>query len=102
MKYYSRISLAISISALALWICALSTYTSPRGGDGMGPNPTGILLYISTWLVAGILAHSTIAAAVWGFLKGRMGVARKRQITLWINVILWTLFLVLVKKWFYF
>lgn len=102
MKYYSRISLAISISVLALWIHALSNYTPPRGGDGMGPDPTGVLLYISSWLVGGILLHSGIVAAAWTSSKSEIEVARERRFSLWINVILWALFLGLVKVWFYF
>jgi hypothetical protein len=66
MKTYHRISLGLSALLVAAWLFFLAT-SSGGGGqarDGFGPDPLTLLLFFSGWLVALVLAHSTLISVV--------------------------------------
>ncbi|MFY3975323.1 hypothetical protein ACOTHX_03985 [Achromobacter xylosoxidans] len=64
MFLYYRISFVASLLALAVWAITVAVYEAPRHGDGYGPDPLGVLLYLSLWPVGLLLAHSGLLA-VW-------------------------------------
>ena len=56
-------------------------YKAPRHGDGYGPDPLGVLLFLALWPVGLLLAHSGLLACLVrgqrpaSILQGRYGVA---------------------------
>lgn len=81
MFLYYRISFIVSLLTLAAWTIAAAVYEPPRHGDGYGPDPLGVLLYLALWPVGLLLAHSGLLA--WALrarrpasiLQGRQGIA---------------------------
>ncbi|WP_233500556.1 hypothetical protein [Bordetella bronchiseptica] len=78
---YYRISFVLSVLALAAWAIAVTLYQAPRYGDGYGPDPLGVLLFLALWPVGLLLAHSGLLACLVrarrpaSILQGRQGVA---------------------------
>lgn len=81
MFLYYRISFVASLLALAVWAITVAVYETPRHGDGYGPDPLGVLLYLSLWPVGLLLAHSGLLACLVrarqpaSILQGRQGIA---------------------------
>lgn len=81
MSLYYRISFVLSVLALAAWAIAVTLYKAPRHGDGYGPDPLGVLLFLALWPVGLLLAHSGLLACLVrgqrpaSILQGRYGVA---------------------------
>ncbi len=73
-----------SVSWRACWRWRSGQSPSPstkRHGDGYGPDPLGVLLYLSLWPVGLLLAHSGLLACLVrarqpaSILQGRQGIA---------------------------
>ncbi|WP_231859875.1 hypothetical protein [Bordetella parapertussis] len=64
MSLYYRISFVLSVLALAAWAIAVTLYKAPRYGDGYGPDPLGVLLFLALWPVGLLLAHSGLLACL--------------------------------------
>ncbi|CUJ33310.1 hypothetical protein [Achromobacter dolens] len=81
MFLYYRISFIVSLLTLAVWAITAAVYEAPRHGDGYGPDPLGVLLYLALWPVGLLLAHSGLLAWVIrarrpaSILQGRQGIA---------------------------
>ena len=81
MFLYYRISFSVSLLTLAVWAITAAVYEAPRHGDGYGPDPLGVLLYLALWPVGLLLAHSGLLAWVIrarrpaSILQGRQGIA---------------------------
>ncbi|HEY9274023.1 hypothetical protein [Achromobacter sp.] len=81
MFLYYRISFVLSVLALAAWAITVAVYEAPRYGDGYGPDPLGVLLYLSLWPVGILLVHSGLIASLVrtrqpaSILQGRDGIA---------------------------
>ncbi|MDF8360827.1 hypothetical protein [Achromobacter anxifer] len=77
---YYRISFVLSVLALAAWTFGVAAYEAPRAGDGYGPDPLGVLLYLAIWPVGLLLAHSGLLACLVRarqpatILQGRQGI----------------------------
>ncbi|KGD90168.1 membrane protein [Achromobacter sp. RTa] len=96
MFLYYRISFVLSVLALAAWVIGVATYDAPRLGDGNGPDPLGVLLFLSLWLVGLLLAHSSMLACFARarrpatILQGRQGIAI--HLALWAGFLAYALY----------
>ncbi|MBA8879025.1 hypothetical protein [Phyllobacterium myrsinacearum] len=98
MKYYNRISLAISVLVLSAWLYFCLSYSPRHGGDGMGPDPRGLILVLSAWLVGAIMLHSSILSMVLAASKEPANFVHRREyrICVWINIVSWIPFLLIM------
>jgi hypothetical protein len=96
MKYYNRISLMLSGLVLLAWLYFCLSYSPRLGGDGMGPDPLGLLLVVSAWLVGAVMLHSSILSMILAASKGPAVLRREYRDCAWVNVVLWLPFLFLV------
>lgn len=96
MKYYNRISLMLSAFVLSAWLYFCLSYSPRLGGDGMGPDPLGLILVVSAWLVGAVMLHSSILSMVLAASKEPTVLRREYRDSAWVNVVLWLPFLFLV------
>lgn len=96
MKYYNKISLTLSVLVLLGWLYFCLIYSSRLGGDGMGPDPLGLMLVASAWLVGAVMLHSSILSMVLAASKGPTLLRREYKGCAWVNIVLWLPFLFFV------
>lgn len=93
---YYVVSFALTLSTLALWIVSSALYTAPRARDGSGPDPVGLLIYFSTFIIGLFLLQSTLLALALhsrsprSVFIGRFGL--RIHIVLWCVFVAWILF----------
>lgn len=99
MNYYNRISLAIGVLVLSGWLYFCLSYSPRHGGDGMGPDPLGLMLIVSAWLVGATMLHSRILSMVLAASKEPTNFVNRLEyrICVWINFALWIPFLLLMR-----
>lgn len=98
MTRYYGLSFVLSVVMLGVWMISLATYEAPRASDGNGPDPLGLLIFLSSWPLGLLLLHSW--ALAWylrrrrpaSILRGRHGMA--------IHVVMVALFVGCMLTWF--
>lgn len=62
MTRYYGFSLAMTVVMLCVWVYAAAVYQAPRATDGNGPDPQGLLIFLSVWPLGLLLLHSWVLA----------------------------------------
>lgn len=99
MKLYHRISLIISGLCVGSWVAIYLGYAAPGARDGGGPNPLGLLLFLSVWLVGALLVHSTLVSTWLATSKGDADRVREGSRGLKIQAALWVVLALCVWPW---
>ena len=84
---------------MSVWVFARLGYSAPGARDGQGPDPVGLLLYLSLWLVGALLLHSTLISTWLATSKRNADRAREGQRGLWIQAVSWAVLAVCVWPW---